>query len=93
MATAIQGNLGDLSSFQESHLLFRNKGSITSTLNMEALAQLSFSTGDTELFGLKTFGGSLYIPGLVTIGPTFKVLAVRAPPPLPSRLAVSGARL
>lgn len=69
--------MGDLNSFQESHLLFWNKGSIVATLSFEALGQVSFSTGSAELFGLPNFGGTLTIPGLVTIGPNFKILAVR----------------
>lgn len=36
------GNLGDLSSFGESHVLFRNSGSVKASLNLEALITLQF---------------------------------------------------
>jgi chitinase len=45
------GNLGDLSSFQESHLLVRNSGSVKASLNIEALGTLKFTTGQIELVG------------------------------------------
>jgi chitinase len=45
------GNLADLSTFQESHVLFRNKGSVKASLNLEAFAELQFSTGTVELVG------------------------------------------
>jgi chitinase len=45
------GNLGDLSTFQESHVLFRNKGLVKASLNFEALATLQFATGPIELVG------------------------------------------
>ncbi|KAH9230227.1 glycoside hydrolase family 18 protein [Colletotrichum gloeosporioides 23] len=68
------GNMGDLSSFDESHVLFRNSGSVKASLNMEALVNLHFLTGKVQLFGLQNFGATFTVPGIVTIGPNFRVL-------------------
>jgi chitinase len=68
------GNLGDLSSFDESHVLFRNRGSVKASFNLDALATVSFMTGPMELFGLQNFGATFSVPGIVTIGPNFRVL-------------------
>ncbi|KAF6812686.1 glycosyl hydrolase family 18 [Colletotrichum sojae] len=68
------GNMGDLSSFDESHVLFRNSGSVKASLNLEALVNLHFLTGKVELFGLQNFGATFAVPGVVTIGPNFRVL-------------------
>lgn len=43
---------------------------------MEAQATIRFSTGSIELFGMQNFGGTFTVPGLVTIGPNFRVLGV-----------------
>lgn len=72
----LQGHLNDLSSFEQSHILFRNKGSIQAGLHMEAQATVRFSTGSIELFGMQNFGGAFNVPGIVTIGPNFRVLGV-----------------
>lgn len=45
------GDLGDLSTFQESHILFRNSGTVKASLNFEAFASLQFTTGQVELVG------------------------------------------
>ncbi|ETS76426.1 hypothetical protein PFICI_11813 [Pestalotiopsis fici W106-1] len=68
------GRLNDLSSFKESHVLFRNRGSVQAGLHMQALAQLRFSTGPLELFGAANFGAAFKVPGIVTIGPNLRVL-------------------
>jgi chitinase len=68
------GNLGDLSSFDQSHVFFRNKGSVKASFNLDALATASFMTGPMELFGLQNFGATFAVPGIVTIGPNFRVL-------------------
>lgn len=68
------GNLGDLSSFDQSHVLFRNSGSVKTSFNLEALITLQFLTGEIELFGLQNFGATFSVPGIVTIGPNFRVL-------------------
>lgn len=68
------GHLNDLTSWNQSHVLFRNKGSIQAGLHMEAQATVRFSTGSVELFGMQNFGGTFTVPGIVTIGPNFRVL-------------------
>lgn len=72
----LQGKLNDLSSWKQSGLLFRNKGSMQAGLHMEAQARLAFSTGSLEMFGMQNFGAALTIPGILTVGPNFRVLAV-----------------
>ncbi|KAI8197977.1 Mutanase, partial [Colletotrichum sp. SAR 10_65] len=68
------GNMGDLSTFEESHVLFRNSGSVKASFNLEALVTMHFLTGQVELFGLQNFGATFSVPGIVTIGPNFRVL-------------------
>ena len=46
------GDLTDLASFEQSHATFRNKGDIEVSLNFQADAELRFSTGTKELFGM-----------------------------------------
>ena len=65
--------MGDLNSWSESHVTFRNKGSIDVELGFEAFGQIQFSTGTAEVFGTQNFGSALNIPGLVTIGPTSRI--------------------
>ncbi|KAG4436704.1 hypothetical protein IFR05_007818 [Cadophora sp. M221] len=72
--TAI-GTLSNLRSFDQSHVWFRSKGRVDASLVFEAFAKLSFHTGQVELFGAQNFGSPFRVPGLVTIGPNFKVLA------------------
>ncbi|KAI1119842.1 hypothetical protein F5Y10DRAFT_283740 [Nemania abortiva] len=67
------GKLNNLKSFQESHLLARSKGNIDAMLVFDAFGQVSFSTGRLEIFGAQNFGATFSIPGLVTVGPNFKV--------------------
>lgn len=43
---------------------------------MEAQAQLRFSTGKLELFGMPNFAGNFEVPGLVKIGPNLRVTGV-----------------
>ncbi|KAK7968736.1 glycoside hydrolase family 18 protein [Apiospora saccharicola] len=70
------GRLDNLESWKQSHVLFRNKGSIQAGLHMSALAQLRFSTGPLEIFGMANFGSAFKVPGLVTIGPNLRVMGV-----------------
>ncbi|KAF2733512.1 hypothetical protein EJ04DRAFT_468282 [Polyplosphaeria fusca] len=68
------GNLGNLKSFDESSAWFHTSGSIDASLNFEAMGKMSFHTGQVELFGAHNFGASFRVPGIVTIGPDFRVL-------------------
>ncbi|KAI0876435.1 hypothetical protein GGS24DRAFT_498865 [Hypoxylon argillaceum] len=67
------GKLNNLKSFQESHLLARSKGNIDAMLVFDAFGNISFSTGRLEIFGAQNFGATFTIPGLITVGPNFKV--------------------
>ncbi|KAH7633186.1 family 18 glycosyl hydrolase [Sordaria sp. MPI-SDFR-AT-0083] len=69
------GDFEDLSSWRESHMLFRSKGEIKTTLNLWAFARMAFNSDEVELFGLDKFGATFSIPGLVTIGPNLRVKA------------------
>jgi chitinase len=70
----VQGKLGDLSSFEESHAWFRTEGAVTAQLKFEALGKVSFHTGDVELFGAHNFGATFRVPGFVTIGTDFRII-------------------
>ncbi|KAI1381148.1 family 18 glycosyl hydrolase [Hypoxylon crocopeplum] len=67
------GDFSDLTTFSQSSVLFRNSGSIEAKLQFLANAQLSFNTDPVELFGLQNFGATFSIPGIVTIGPNFRI--------------------
>ncbi|KAH9211348.1 glycosyl hydrolases family 18-domain-containing protein, partial [Leptodontidium sp. 2 PMI_412] len=69
------GTLGNLQSFFQSHVWFRSKGNIDVELKFSALARMSFHTGEVELFGAQNFGSPFRVPGLVTIGPNFRIVA------------------
>jgi len=45
------GRMGDLASFKQSHLTFRNKGVIVGTFDFEAYAELRFGTLQKEILG------------------------------------------
>ncbi|OAK93414.1 hypothetical protein IQ06DRAFT_236443, partial [Phaeosphaeriaceae sp. SRC1lsM3a] len=68
------GTLGDLKSFEESSSWFRTRGRVDASLHFRAKGTLSFHTGQVELFGAHNFGASFRVPGIVTIGPDFRVL-------------------
>ncbi|KAK6341165.1 hypothetical protein TWF696_008251 [Orbilia brochopaga] len=68
------GNLGDLRSFDESHIRFRCAGDITATFHVDAFGRVSFNTGQYELFSLANFGATFNVPGIVTVGPNFRLL-------------------
>lgn len=69
------GTLGDLKSFEESSVWFRTNGRVDASLHFQAKGALSFHTGQVELFGAHNFGASFRVPGIVTIGPDFRILA------------------
>ncbi|KAK5651932.1 hypothetical protein OQA88_11474 [Cercophora sp. LCS_1] len=71
----IMGNLGDLNSFKQSHLSLRNRGSATVLVNFDAFGRLEFGSMNKELVGIAPVGASINIPGIVTIGPKFKVVS------------------
>ncbi len=48
----IIGNLGDLSSFRQSHVTLRNMGSVTVLVDFQAFAELRFGSLENEIFGM-----------------------------------------
>lgn len=50
----IMGNLGDLSSFKQSHMTLRNKGSLSVLVDFQAFAELRFGSLNNELAGMFT---------------------------------------
>ncbi|KAF2261303.1 hypothetical protein CC78DRAFT_535764 [Lojkania enalia] len=59
-----------------SYLFFRNKGSVTAGFSLDALASIGWESGDITLLGLSSFPGlTLSIPGIMTLGPDFKLNA------------------
>lgn len=57
----------------QSYFYFRNDGEVTAKFTLDALATASFSTGDIELFGLENFGATFSVPGILTVGPNFRI--------------------
>jgi chitinase len=68
------GKLGNLKSFDQSSAWFRSEGSVKAAPKLEAFGKVSFHTGDIELFGAHDFGAFFRIPGIVTIGPDFRII-------------------
>jgi chitinase len=58
-----------------SYLYFRNDGEITAKFTLDALASVNFDTGDMVLLSADKFGAAFTVPGIVTIGPNFKLVA------------------
>ncbi|KAI8944631.1 carbohydrate-binding module family 18 [Xylaria longipes] len=68
-------DLSNIAEPRESHVMFRNKGEVKTALVFEALADFRFTTGQTQIAGFAPVGASFSIPGIVTIGPEFKLVA------------------
>lgn len=66
--------MGNLKSFDESSAWFRTEGSVNAALEFEAVGKVPFPTGDIELFGAHNFGATFCVPGIVTIGPDFRII-------------------
>ncbi|KAK6593441.1 glycosyl hydrolase family 18 [Botrytis cinerea] len=56
-----------------SYLWFKNSGTVEALFMIDALVSAQYDTGDVELFGLENFGATFAIPGIVTVGPNFKL--------------------
>lgn len=69
-----KGKLGNLESFDQSSAWFRCEGSVKSSIHFKAFGKVSFHTGDVELFGAHNVGASFRVPGIVTIGPDFRII-------------------
>lgn len=58
-----------------SYLYLKNKGEVTAKFTLDAIASLSYSSGNRELFGLENFpGATFHVPGILTLGPNFRLL-------------------
>ncbi|KAJ8120265.1 hypothetical protein ONZ43_g2982 [Nemania bipapillata] len=66
-------------SFQNSYLYFNNRGKVSAKFTADAVATARFDSGDKQLLSADQFGAAFAVPGIVTIGPNFKLLgAVKA---------------
>ncbi|OTA92708.1 glycoside hydrolase family 18 protein [Hypoxylon sp. CO27-5] len=63
--------LPDLS---QSFMYLRNRGDIDATFTIDAIVKTSYDTGDKELFGLQNFNALFSVPGIITVGPNFRLL-------------------
>ncbi|KAI0965283.1 hypothetical protein F4678DRAFT_467623 [Xylaria arbuscula] len=66
------GNSG-LVSFKDSYLYFNNRGKVSAKFTADAVATAQFDSEDQPLFGGHYFGAPFAVPGIVTIGPSFKL--------------------
>ncbi|PQE17112.1 glycosyl hydrolase family 18 protein [Rutstroemia sp. NJR-2017a BBW] len=67
------GTLGTPVDLSGSYLWFKNSGNIQALFMIDALVSAHYDTKDVELFGLENFGATFSIPGIVTVGPNFKL--------------------
>lgn len=57
-----------------SYVYYKTKGDITAHFMAEAFGQIKYETEEKEVLNLDTFPGATFkIPGIVTIGPAFKL--------------------
>lgn len=60
----------------QSYLYFRNKGEVSIDFKLDAVATISYQSGDIKLIGLDNFPGATFrVPGVVTVGPNIAVYA------------------
>ncbi|KAH7304437.1 hypothetical protein B0I35DRAFT_495191, partial [Stachybotrys elegans] len=69
------GHMNSLDSFKHSYINFRNKGEIKASLVFNAYGELRIPYKEETLLGIAPMGASFKIPGIVTIGPEFKLSA------------------
>ncbi|EMD68575.1 glycoside hydrolase family 18 protein [Bipolaris sorokiniana ND90Pr] len=70
---ATLGNPGTLIDLSDSFLYFRTKGEVDATFVIDAAVTAMFDTGDIMMFSADKFGAAFAVPGIVTIGPNFKL--------------------
>ncbi|KAH7322711.1 glycosyl hydrolases family 18-domain-containing protein [Stachybotrys elegans] len=56
-----------------SYLYYRTAGDVEANFVVDAAVTAHIDTGDVLMFSADTFGASFTVPGLVTIGPNFKL--------------------
>ncbi|KAH8882031.1 hypothetical protein GQ53DRAFT_589853, partial [Thozetella sp. PMI_491] len=69
----IVATLGIPPDLSQSYMYFKNSGEVTALFTIDALVSAQYDTGDIELFGLQNFGATFSIPGILTVGPNFKI--------------------
>lgn len=57
----------------KSYLYFRNKGDVTAKFIVDGAITASFDTDDILLFSADRFGAAFAVPGILTVGPNFKL--------------------
>ena len=65
--------LGAPVDLKNSYLYFRNKGEVTARFTLDALATAAFDSGDILLLSADKFGAGFSVPGILTVGPNFKL--------------------
>ncbi|KAK0647937.1 Killer toxin subunits alpha/beta [Lasiodiplodia hormozganensis] len=67
-------NLPNPPDLSQSYLYFKNKGSVTASFSLDAVASLTYDSGDIKMIGLDDFPGATFrVPGIVTVGPNIAV--------------------
>ncbi|KAK4108057.1 glycoside hydrolase family 18 protein [Canariomyces notabilis] len=69
------GDLANMKEFRHSYINFRNKGEIQASLVFHAHGELRLPYMEDTILGIAPLGASFKIPGIVTIGPEFKLVA------------------
>ncbi|KAG8353315.1 hypothetical protein FVEN_g8694 [Fusarium venenatum] len=57
----------------DSYLYFRNKGEVRAKFVVDATVTARFDTEDVLMFSADKFGATFSVPGIVTVGPNFKL--------------------
>ncbi|KAH7124946.1 hypothetical protein B0J13DRAFT_646964 [Dactylonectria estremocensis] len=57
----------------DSYLYYRTGGEVNAKFVVDAAVTAHFDTGDVLMFSADTFGAAFTVPGIVTIGPNFKL--------------------
>ncbi|KAM6537149.1 hypothetical protein FALCPG4_003095 [Fusarium falciforme] len=57
----------------DSYLYYRTGSNVDSKFVIDAAVTAHFDTGDMLMFSADTFGAAFMVPGIVTIGPNFKL--------------------
>lgn len=57
----------------DSYLYYRTGGNVDSKFIVDAAVTAHFDTGDVLMFSADTFGAAFTVPGIVTVGPNFKL--------------------
>ncbi|KAI0523939.1 glycosyl hydrolases family 18-domain-containing protein [Xylaria bambusicola] len=65
--------LGSPIDLSNSYLYFRTKGEANAKFIIDAAVTAFFDTGDVLMFSADKFGAAFSVPGIVTIGPNFKL--------------------